>query len=69
MSDISSRILESATHCFIKYGYQKTTLEDIGKAVGLKKTPFITILKIKKRLLSLLFKMNWELLQINIKPA
>ena len=30
-------ILKAASECFARYGYEKTTLEDIGKLVGLNK--------------------------------
>ena len=32
-----ARVLKAASECFGKYGYEKTTLDDIGKAVGLNK--------------------------------
>ena len=31
------KILRAASDCFARYGYEKTTLEEIGKAVGLNK--------------------------------
>ncbi len=31
------RVLKAASDCFARFGYEKTTLEDIGKAVGLNK--------------------------------
>jgi AcrR family transcriptional regulator len=40
MKDNNKResILKSATECFARYGFDKTTLEDIGKRAGLNKT-------------------------------
>ncbi|MFX1376399.1 MAG: TetR/AcrR family transcriptional regulator [Promethearchaeota archaeon] len=32
------RIIDAARQCFARYGYEKTTMEDIGKQVGLNKT-------------------------------
>ena len=32
-----ARVLKAASECFGKYGYEKTTLDDIGKVVGLNK--------------------------------
>ncbi len=32
-----ARVLKAASECFGKYGYDKTTLDDIGKVVGLNK--------------------------------
>ncbi len=32
-----AKVLKGATDCFARYGYEKTTLEDIGKSVGLNK--------------------------------
>lgn len=37
VSEKKTRILNAAKECFSRYGYDKTTLEDIGKAVGLNK--------------------------------
>lgn len=31
------KVLKSASDCFARYGFEKTTLDDIGKAVGLNK--------------------------------
>jgi AcrR family transcriptional regulator len=35
--DKKDEILDAATRCFARYGYDKTTMEDIGKLVGMNK--------------------------------
>lgn len=50
MSDIKERILESAAKCFMRYGYSKTTLDDIGKNVGLKKNSLYHYFKNKEEI-------------------
>jgi AcrR family transcriptional regulator len=35
--DRKDEILDAATRCFARYGYDKTTMEDIGKLVGMNK--------------------------------
>lgn len=37
MNDIKERIVDEAKKCFIHFGYNKTTMDNIGRAVGLKK--------------------------------
>jgi AcrR family transcriptional regulator len=36
-ADKKDEILDAATRCFARYGYDKTTMEDIGKLVGMNK--------------------------------
>ena len=48
-------IIETARHVFNKYGYDKTLMEHIAKAVGKVKVPFIIILKVRSRFFSRLF--------------
>ena len=36
-SDKKTEILQAASECFARFGYEKTTLDDIGRAVGLNK--------------------------------
>lgn len=48
MADIKDRIIEGAAHCFVRYGYSKTTLDDIGKSVGLKKNSLYHYFKNKE---------------------
>ncbi|MDC7238935.1 MAG: TetR/AcrR family transcriptional regulator [Spirochaetales bacterium] len=35
--DTKQRILDAASDCFIRYGYEKTSMRDIGKMVGMNK--------------------------------
>ncbi len=50
MADIKDKIIEGATQCFIRYGYSKTTLDDIGKSVGLKKNSLYHYFKNKEEI-------------------
>ncbi len=45
-------ILKAATECFGRYGYEKTTLEDIGKLVGLNKASIYYYYKNKESIFS-----------------
>jgi AcrR family transcriptional regulator len=36
-ADKKDEILDAATRCFARYGYEKTTMDDIGKLVGMNK--------------------------------
>lgn len=44
------QILTAANECFVKYGYKKTTLEDIGKNVGLNKASLYYYFKSKEEI-------------------
>jgi AcrR family transcriptional regulator len=44
------KILNAASDCFARFGYDKTTLEDIGKAVGLNKASLYYYYKNKESL-------------------
>ncbi len=44
------QILASASECFAKYGYQKTTLEDIGQKIGLSKASIYYYFKNKEEI-------------------
>lgn len=50
MSDVKEKIIEGATRCFARFGYAKTTLDDIGKSVGLKKNSLYHYFKNKEDL-------------------
>lgn len=41
-------ILKAASSCFLRYGYEKTTLDDIGKIVGLNKASLYYYFKSKE---------------------
>lgn len=44
------KVLKAAADCFARYGYDKTTLEDIGKAVGLNKASLYYYYKNKENI-------------------
>jgi AcrR family transcriptional regulator len=44
------RILNAASECFAKYGYQKTTLKDIGQKIGLDKATIYYYFKNKEEI-------------------
>lgn len=44
------KVLKAASDCFAKYGYEKTTLEDIGKVVGLNKASLYYYYKNKENI-------------------
>lgn len=46
------KILEAASECFARFGYDKTTLEDIGKAVNLNKASLYYYYKNKEDIFS-----------------
>lgn len=46
------KIIEAARQCFAQYGYEKTTMEDIGKLVGLNKTSLYHYFKNKDKIFS-----------------
>ncbi len=46
--DKKTEILKAASECFARFGYEKTTLDDIGKAVGLNKTSLYYYYKSKE---------------------
>lgn len=48
MSDVRQKIIEGAIGCFVRFGYAKTTLDDIGKSVGLKKNSLYHYFKNKE---------------------
>lgn len=48
--DIKENIIEGAARCFVRYGYSKTTLDDIGKNVGLKKNSLYHYFKNKEEI-------------------
>lgn len=50
------QILEAARHIFSRYGYNKTTLEDIGEAVGMKKNSLYHYFQNKEDLFQQLIK-------------
>jgi AcrR family transcriptional regulator len=45
-------ILKAASDCFARYGYEKTTLDDIGKMVGLNKASLYYYYKNKEAIFS-----------------
>lgn len=47
-----AQVLKASINVFAKYGYHKTTLEDIAKQIGIKKTHFIITSRIKKQYLT-----------------
>jgi AcrR family transcriptional regulator len=50
MKDRRNEILEAATSCFSRFGYDKTTLDDIGNAVGINKVSLYHYFKNKESL-------------------
>ena len=46
------QILAAASECFARFGYKKTTLEDIGKKIGLDKTSIYYYFKSKEEIFS-----------------
>ncbi len=48
--DKKTEILEAASSCFARYGYEKTTLDDIGKIVGLNKASLYYYYKNKENI-------------------
>ena len=44
------KVLKAAAECFARYGYDKTTLEDIGKVVGLNKASLYYYYKNKENI-------------------
>lgn len=60
MADIKERIIEGATKCFVRYGYSKTTLDDIGKSVGLKKNSLYHYFKNKEEIFFVVLEKELE---------
>ena len=52
INDRKNEILKSAEECFARYGYEKTTLDDIGKPVGLNKASIYYYYKNKEAIFS-----------------
>ncbi len=50
--DKKQEILKAAGECFARYGYEKTTLDDIGRLVGLNKASLYYYYKNKEELFS-----------------
>ncbi|MDP4091981.1 MAG: TetR/AcrR family transcriptional regulator [Bacillota bacterium] len=50
--DKKKDILKAASSCFARYGYEKTTLDDIGKLVGLNKASLYYYYKNKESIFS-----------------
>ncbi len=50
MENIKESILGAAKQCFARFGYAKTTLEDIGRGVGLKKNSLYHYYKNKEEI-------------------
>ncbi len=48
------QILSAASECFARYGYKKTTLDDIGKKVGLDKASIYYYFKSKEEIFTIL---------------
>ena len=48
--DFKERIIQNAAKCFTRYGYNKTTMDDIGKSVGLKKNSLYHYFKNKEEI-------------------
>ncbi len=48
ISPKKKKILKAASECFARFGYEKTTLDDIGKMVGLNKTSLYYYYKSKE---------------------
>ncbi|MFX1259749.1 MAG: TetR/AcrR family transcriptional regulator, partial [Promethearchaeota archaeon] len=46
------RIIDAARLCFARYGYEKTTMEDIGNQVGLNKTSLYHYFNNKEKIFS-----------------
>jgi AcrR family transcriptional regulator len=55
-------ILEKAAHCFTQFGYNKTTLDDIGDALGFNKAALYYYFRNKEELFSHVMKYELELL-------
>jgi AcrR family transcriptional regulator len=60
-TDKKNGILKSAGICFARYGYEKTTLEDIGKPVGLNKASIYYYYKNKESIFSDVIKKETEI--------
>lgn len=60
LQDKKTEILKAARECFAHYGYDKTTLDDIGRHVGLNKTSLYYYYKSKELIFSdvILFEIN-----------
>ena len=52
--DKKEQILAAANECFTKFGYKKTTLDDIGKKVGLNKASLYYYFKSKEEIFTIL---------------
>lgn len=52
--DKKEQILAAASECFTKFGYKKTTLDDIGKKVGLNKASLYYYFKSKEEIFTIL---------------
>ncbi len=53
-------IQQSATMCFSKYGYSKTTLEDIAHSIGMKKSSLYYYFPNKETLFISTFSKEWQ---------
>jgi len=62
-------ILEAAQHAFLKYGFEKITLEDIARECGIKKTALYYYFKNKEELLSEMILLKINEIQDRIKQA
>lgn len=70
------KILQAAIECFSNYGYEKTTMKDIGKRVGLNKTSLYYHYKDKSALYSAsiesirsIYRVKWSKEKNNYSPG
>jgi len=64
ISEKKENILKAAGECFARYGYEKTTMDDIGKMVGLNKASLYYYYKNKESIFSdVIFHEREEYLQ------
>ncbi|MFX1500676.1 MAG: TetR/AcrR family transcriptional regulator [Promethearchaeota archaeon] len=65
------RIINAARQCFARYGYEKTTMEDIGRQVGLNKTSLYHYFNSKEKIFSMVILQErteyFEAIQLKLK--
>ena len=71
--DKKNKILQAASECFARFGYEKTTMDDIGRLVGLNKASIYYYYKNKESIfMEVIFQERSkyiDALQKNINPA
>ena len=59
MNEKQQEILKAAAECFARYGYEKTTLDDIGTLVGLNKASLYYYYKNKESIFTEVISAEW----------